>query len=113
MKKLPAWAESLIIKAIKDFVPVSVLVEAIDTFKAEMEKKLRELALSTENKIDDMVVDKVLEALNTCEPDADLLCGLIEKGEDYLIDMLKVMAAKSETKIDDALVEIVVQALKS
>ncbi len=113
MKKLPDFVEKLIIKAIKDFVPVSVLVEALDTFKAEMEKKLRELALSTENQIDDMVVDKVLEALNTCEPDADFLCGLIENGEDYLIDMLKALALKSETKIDDALVELVEKALKS
>lgn len=113
MKKLPAWIENLIIKAIKDFIPVSVIIEAFDTFKIEIEKKLRELALSTENKVDDMIVDKVIEALNTCTPDADFLCGLIEKGEDYLIDMLRALALKSETKIDDALVEIVAEALKS
>lgn len=113
MKKLPDFVEKLIIKAIKDFVPVSVLVEALETFKLEIEKKLRELAASTENQIDDMVVDKIMEALKTCQPDADFLCGLIEKGEDYLIDMLKALALKSETKIDDALVELVEKALKS
>lgn len=113
MKKLPDFVEKLIIKAIKDFIPISALVEAFDSFKASMEMKLRELAASTENEIDDMIVDKVLEALSTCEPDADLFCGLIEKGEDYLIDMLRAFALKSETKIDDALVELVAKALKS
>jgi hypothetical protein len=113
MKKLPDFVEQLIIKAIRDFVPVSVLVEAFDGFKAAMDTKLRELAASTENEIDDLVVDKILEALNTCEPDADVMCGLIEKGEDYLIDMLKALALKSENKIDDALVELVAKALKA
>jgi len=113
MKKLPAFLENLIIKAIKDFLPPSVIAEAVDKFKEELGKKLRELALSTENKIDDMVVDKIIEALNTCSPDADFLCGLVEKGEDYVIEMLRGLALKSETKIDDALVDIIEKALKS
>ena len=113
MKKMPAWDEALIIKAIKDFVPVSVISEALEKFKADAIAKLKEMALKTENGIDDMIVDKIAEALSECTPDSDFLCGLVEKGEDYLIDMLRNIAKTSPTKIDDALVEIIAKALKS
>jgi len=113
MKNMPVWVEALIIKAIREFVPVSAISEAMEKFKTEMAAKLKELALSTENKVDDMIVDKVIAVLSECTPDADFLCGLVEKGEDYLIDMLKTVAKKSSTKIDDALVEIIAKALKS
>ena len=113
MKKMPAWVEALIIKAIRDFVPVSVISEAMEKFKADAIAKLKEMALKTETGIDDMIVEKIEEALSACTPDSDFLCGLVEKGEDYLIDMLRGIAMKSPSKIDDALVEIVAKALKS
>lgn len=113
MKKMPGWIEKLIVKAIKDFVPVSVIIEALEAFKVQMIAKLRELAASTENKIDDIMVDKIEETLSSCNPDVDFLCGLIKEGEDYLIVFLRNAVSKSETKIDDAIVDLVEEALRA
>ena len=110
---IPKWAEALIIKAIKDFLPASAVAEMFEKFKVELFAKLRELAKQSENEIDDMLVDKLEEALNSCDIESSMLCELIEKGEDGIIAFLRTLAAKSETKIDDALVDILEKALKS
>jgi signal recognition particle GTPase len=110
---IPKWAEALIIKAIKDFLPASAIAEMFESFKVELFAKLRELAKQSTNEIDDMLVDKLEEALKSCDIDNNMLCELIEKGEDGIVSFLRAMAAKSETKIDDALVDILEKALKS
>jgi hypothetical protein len=111
--KIPSWAEALIIKAIKDFLPASAIAEMFESFKVELFAKLRELAKQSTNEIDDMLVDKLEEALKSCDIDAGVLCDLITKGEDAAIAFLRSVAAKSESKIDDALVDIIAKALKS
>lgn len=112
MKTLPVWLEKLLIKALKDFVPPSVIADAIASFKVEMFAKLRELAARTDTTIDDMIVDRIEAAFNACSPDLQFVCDLIQKGEDAFVDFLRATAAKTDTKIDDAVVDILAAALK-
>ncbi len=110
--KLPGWVEALIVKALHEFVPASVIVEAFDRFKTETFAWARAKVALTDNKIDDAVVAKLEEALNACTPDAEFLCDLINRGQDALIDFLRAVAAKTPTVIDDALVDILEEAFK-
>lgn len=108
---LPPWVEGLIVEALREFVPPTVIADAFDKFKTETFARLRSLAADTTNKIDDLIVAKVEEALNSCTPDAEGLCALITQGEAALIQMLRDVAAKSATIIDDVAVDILAEAL--
>ena len=111
-KKIPNWLEALLVKALKDFVPPSVIAEAIDDMKLEFFAKLRELAARTDTTIDDMIVDKIEAAFTACSPDMQFVCDWLQKGEDAAIDFLRGVAAKTPTLLDDAAVDILAEALK-
>lgn len=111
--KLPAWVETLIVTAIRNYVPASAIAAAIDGWKAEIFDWLTAQAASTDSPIDDVIVTKVKEALNSCTIDSDFLCGLVAKGEDFLIAKLYEVALTTPNKIDDACVKLLDDALRA
>jgi tRNA A37 threonylcarbamoyltransferase TsaD len=111
MKSIPRWAEALLIRALKEFVPASAVKEAFVQLKEGVLADLKELAASTDNKVDDALVEKVEQALSVCDPDSQFLCDLVATGKVALIAKLRELAAKSETKLDDAAVDILAEAM--
>lgn len=112
MQKLPRWLEALIIKALKDFLPPSVIKDTFVGWKEDVLAQLRVYAADTSNKIDDRIVDMVDQALSTCEPDAQWMCDLVANGKAVVIAKLRELAASTETKLDDAAVDILEEAMK-
>ncbi len=112
MNPIPRWLEELLIKAVRDFLPPSVIKEAFLSWKNELMTKLKAMAADTSNKIDDKLVDMVDQALSTCTPDSQFICDLIQNGEAALIAKLRVLAASTDTELDDAAVDILEDAMK-
>jgi hypothetical protein len=109
---IPKWLEALLVRAIKEFVPPSLVKDALVQWKESLLTELRELAASTENKVDDMVVEKVSQALSVCDPDSQFLCDLVANGKEATIAFLRTMAARSDTELDDAVVDIIAEAMQ-
>jgi len=105
--------ENLIVRAIKEFVPASMIKEAFDALKNDLFARAKAAAAATDNAVDDALVAKLEEILNECTPDSDFLCDLIKRGEDAVIDLLRGVAAKTPNKIDDAAVDLLAEAFKS
>lgn len=108
---LPPWLEAFVIGALKRYLtPEMARAEFLD-LKAKFGAWLATEAAKTVPTWDDAIVAKVMAALDTCDPNADLLCGLITMGEKGMVAILREAAAKSPTLIDDMAVDLVAAAL--
>lgn len=107
---IPRWVEALLVRAIREYIPASVIHEAYEHWKDDVIAMLKEKAADTANKIDDVVVQKVEEALGACTPDSALLCEIIQGGKAFLFAHLRQLASASETQLDDAVVDLLEEA---
>lgn len=111
-KKIPGWMEALLIKAMKEYLPPEAISEAFAAWRDEMIAWAKAQVASTSNKIDDVVVEKLADALTLCKvDDGQFLCELVVKGEHAVVDLLRTLSKSTETKLDDAAVDILEQAL--
>jgi len=110
--KMPAWIENLILKAVKEFLPPSMIVEAFAALKLELFARARAAAAATDNAVDDMLVAKLESILNECTPDSQFICDLIQRGESAVVEFLRKVASSTPNKIDDAAVDILEEAFK-
>lgn len=108
---LPPWLEAFILGTLKRYITPEIARAAFLEMKAKVGVWLRAEVAKSATTWDDVVVDKVLAALDSCDPTADLLCQLIATGERGLVDVLRGVAAKSPTLIDDAAVDLLAAAL--
>lgn len=108
---LPPWLEAFVIGTLKRYLTPEIARAAFLDLKAKLGVWLAAEAAKTAPAWDDAVVAKVMAALDSCDPDVDLLCGLIVSGERGLITILRGVAAKSPTMIDDAAVDLLAAAL--
>ncbi len=111
MKKLPAWLEVLIIKAITTYIDPDTVKGALEQWKSEFAEWLTTQAALTDNTIDDKIAATIITALNGCDLDNQFLCDLIQRGELAVVDLLRKLAASTDNEIDDAIVAIVAEAL--
>lgn len=110
--KIPKWVEALILKLVTQFVTPEVVAEAFTVWKTEFIAWAKSQVANTANQIDDFLVDKLSQALTVCEPDAQMLCDLMQRGEEAVVELLRGLAAKTETDLDDAAVDVFAEALK-
>lgn len=110
--KMPAWVENLILKAVKEFIPASMIAEAFAALKVELFARAKAAAAATDNAVDDMLVAKFEALMNACTPDSQFICDLIQRGEQAVIDFLRKVSAETPNKLDDAAVDLLEAAFK-
>lgn len=68
MDHMPVWVELLIVKAIKEYLPPSVIADALKGAETEALVYLQGKAAATDSKIDDALVGLVAAALGVKLP---------------------------------------------